>query len=131
MASDDPSKPSAPDLPAYLQEPLERQSPDRLESIADYATELAAWKRRKREYELEQKRAEEAVDDEELKDLEEREIATDPDQRRLYHDQGNEAGLPVLLLAMARRRELAQRIHCSGDSKARCRTKKVRAGTRR
>ncbi len=80
MASDDPSKPSAPDLPAYLQDPLERQSPAQLESIADYATELAAWKRTKRERELEQKRAEEAVDDEELKSLEERKIATDPDK---------------------------------------------------
>ncbi|WP_276256473.1 hypothetical protein [Halomontanus rarus] len=78
MASDDPSKSSAPDLPAYLQEPLERQSPVQLESIADYATELAAWKRGQREHELKQKRAEEAVDDEELKDLEDREIATDP-----------------------------------------------------
>ncbi|WP_317175926.1 hypothetical protein [Halomontanus rarus] len=80
MASDTPSKPPAPDLPAYLQEPLERQSPERLESIAEYATGLAAWKRRKREHELEQKRAEEAVDDEELEDLEEREIATDPNE---------------------------------------------------
>ncbi|WP_317175690.1 hypothetical protein [Halomontanus rarus] len=80
MASDAPSKPSAPDLPAYLQDPLERQSPDQLESIADYAIELAAWKRRKREHELEQKRAEEAVDDKELEDLEEREISTDPSE---------------------------------------------------
>ncbi|WP_317176008.1 hypothetical protein [Halomontanus rarus] len=80
MASADPSKPSAPDLPAYLKDPLERQSPDQLESVADYATELATWKRTNRERELKQKRAEEAVDDEELESLEERKIATDPEE---------------------------------------------------
>ena len=78
MNDETPAKPSAPELPAYVQDPLESQSPDRLESIAEYAAELAAWKRRKRECELEQKRADEAVDEEELEGLENREVSTDP-----------------------------------------------------
>jgi hypothetical protein len=73
------AKPSAPDLPAYVQDPLEKQSPERLEVIAEYASGLAAWKRTKHEQEIEQKRTEEAVDEDELENLEERDVSTDPD----------------------------------------------------
>ncbi|TYL36153.1 hypothetical protein CV102_23695 [Natronococcus pandeyae] len=74
-----PAKPSVPDLPAYVREPLENQSPNRLEAIAEYAEDLAAWKRAKRDRELEQKRAEEEVGEGELEDLEERDVSTDPE----------------------------------------------------
>jgi hypothetical protein len=46
--------------------------------VASYATDLAEWKRKQRVAELEQRRAEEAVDEEELDNLEAREISTDP-----------------------------------------------------
>ncbi len=75
--SNAPSKPSAPDLPAYVIDPLESQSPDRLELIAKYASDLAAWKRAKHDRELKQKQAEEAIDTDELEALEERDISTD------------------------------------------------------
>nr|WP_240148953.1 hypothetical protein [Halorubellus sp. JP-L1] len=32
-------------MPAYVLDPLERQSPERLEALAKYARDLAAWKR--------------------------------------------------------------------------------------
>ncbi|WP_136602757.1 hypothetical protein [Salinigranum halophilum] len=77
--NEEPSeKPPAPDLPKYLRDPLEKQSPERLETVATYASELAEWKRNRRQEELKRRRAEEAVDDEDLKELEEREISTDP-----------------------------------------------------
>lgn len=79
MTEDAPGKPPAPDLPKYLREPLEKQSPERLEAVATYASELAEWKREQRQEELKRRRAEEAVDEEELEELDEREISTDPD----------------------------------------------------
>lgn len=78
MAEDASEKPPAPDLPKYLREPLEKQSPERLEKVATYATELAEWKRRQRQQELERRRAEDEVEDEELEELEDRGISTDP-----------------------------------------------------
>lgn len=74
--SDD--RPTPPDVPAYLLDPLERQSPARLDEVADYATSLAAWKRRKREADDERRRTEESVDDETLERLEDRGVSTDP-----------------------------------------------------
>jgi hypothetical protein len=71
-------KPSTPDLPKYLREPLEKQSPERLETVAAYAQELAKWKRQQRQDELERRRAEEEVDEEQLEALEDREVSTDP-----------------------------------------------------
>jgi hypothetical protein len=78
MTEDAPGKPPAPDLPKYLREPLEKQSPEGLEAVATYASELAEWKREQRQKELERRRAEEEVDEEELEELDEREISTDP-----------------------------------------------------
>ncbi|MFP9193308.1 hypothetical protein ACLI4Q_16890 [Natrialbaceae archaeon A-CW1-1] len=78
MDDNSPQKPSRPDLPTYILDPLESQAPERLELIADYATDLAAWKQTKNELELKAKRAEEEVDEEELEDLEERDVSTDP-----------------------------------------------------
>ena len=46
MAEDVPEKPPAPELPKYLREPLENQSPERLEAVATYAADLAEGKRR-------------------------------------------------------------------------------------
>ena len=71
-------EPPPPDLPKYLREPLEKQSPERLETVAGYAQELAEWKRQQRQEELERRRAEEEVDEEQLENLEEREVSTDP-----------------------------------------------------
>jgi len=72
-----PPKPPNPGLPAYIQDPLESQSPERLEEIAAYATSLAAWKRTKRALEIEEKRSQEAIDESELESLEERDLSTD------------------------------------------------------
>lgn len=78
MTEDVPEKPPAPELPKYLREPLENQSPERLEAVAAYAADLAEWKHRQRQEELERRRAEEEVDEQELEDLDEREVSTDP-----------------------------------------------------
>ncbi|MFC6942647.1 hypothetical protein ACFQE8_22240 [Salinirubellus sp. GCM10025818] len=78
MAENDSEKPPTPDLPKYLREPLEKQSPKRLKTVATYATELAEWKRGQRQLELERRRAEDEVEDEELEELEDRGISTDP-----------------------------------------------------
>jgi len=78
MSEESSGKPPAPDLPKYLREPLEKQSPERLETVATYAQELADWKRQQRQDELERRRTEEEVDEEELAELEEREVSTDP-----------------------------------------------------
>jgi hypothetical protein len=46
--------------------------------VATYASELAEWKREQREAELQRRRPEEAVDEEEFGELNDREISTDP-----------------------------------------------------
>lgn len=78
--TDLPPRPTPPELPQYVLDPLEKQSPDRLEKAAEYARALAAWKRQKRQYELEQCIQAEAVDDDELEQLEERDFSTNPDE---------------------------------------------------
>jgi hypothetical protein len=78
MPEDTPEKPPAPNLPKYLREPLEKQSPERLEVVATYASELAEWKRQQRQGDLERRRAEEEVDEDQLEELEERGVSTDP-----------------------------------------------------
>ena len=78
MADEFTGKPPAPDLPKYLREPLEKQSPERLETVGTYAQELADWKRKQRQDELERRRAKEEVDEEQLAELEDREVSTDP-----------------------------------------------------
>jgi hypothetical protein len=79
MSEESSGKPPTPDLPKYLREPLEKQSPERLETVATYAQELAEWKRQERQDELERRRAEEEVDEEQLAELEDREVSTDPE----------------------------------------------------
>jgi hypothetical protein len=81
-------EPPDPDLPTYLLEPLQKQSPEKLEVVADYAAELAAWKRQQREAELEERRAAEAIDEDERDDLEERGISTDPADYEEVPDSG-------------------------------------------
>jgi hypothetical protein len=54
--------PPTPELPKYIREPLENQSPERLEVVASYATDLAEWKRQQRQEELERRRIEKEVD---------------------------------------------------------------------
>lgn len=78
MSDEHNKRPSVPDLPQYLIEPLERQSPERLETIAAYAVDLAAWKRTDREASLEKRREAEEIDKKELEELQERDIPTDP-----------------------------------------------------
>lgn len=75
----DPKKPAQPALPNYVVDPLESQTPDRLEEVAAYASELADWKRTQRKRTLEETRAAEAVDGEERDELEDRDISTDPE----------------------------------------------------
>ncbi len=60
MTGDAPGKPPAPDLPKYLREPLEKQPPERLETVATYASEFAEWKQEQREAELQRRRGEDA-----------------------------------------------------------------------
>lgn len=79
MGEESAEKPPEPDLRKYLLDPLGKQSPERLEMVATYATELAEWKRQQRHRELERRRAEEAVDDDGLKELVEQGISTDPE----------------------------------------------------
>jgi transcription elongation GreA/GreB family factor len=79
MTEDVPEKPPTPELPKYLREPLENQSPERLEAVAAYAADLTEWKRRQQQEELDRRRAEDEVDEEELEELDEREISTDPE----------------------------------------------------
>jgi len=79
MAEDSPEKPPAPELPKYLLEPLESQSPERLDAVATYAADLAEWKRQQRQEELDRRRSEEEVDEEELEKLDERGVSTDPE----------------------------------------------------
>ena len=78
MSKEPSGRPPAPDIPKYLREPLEKQSSERLETIAAYAQELAEWKRQQRQDELKQRRAEEEVDEEQLAELEDRDVSTDP-----------------------------------------------------
>lgn len=79
MAGEPLEKPLPPELPKYLREPLEKQSPERLETVAEYANALAEWKRQQRQQELERRRAEEEIDEEELEELEGRDVSTDPE----------------------------------------------------
>jgi hypothetical protein len=78
MSEESSGKPPAPDLPKYLREPLEKQSPERLETVATYAQEVAEWKRQQRQDELDRRRAEEEVDEEQLAELEDRKVSMDP-----------------------------------------------------
>lgn len=79
MNEDAPEKPPTPELPKYLRGPLENQAPERLEVVASYATDLAEWKRQQQQKEFERRRDEDEVDEEELEELDEREISTDPE----------------------------------------------------
>jgi hypothetical protein len=76
--SDDPPRPSPPDLPAYLLDPLARQSPERLDAAAAYARDLADWKRERRRHEARRRRSETAADADDLAALERRGVSTDP-----------------------------------------------------
>lgn len=70
--------PAVPDLPQYILDPLERQSPEQLETVAKYASTLAAWKRAQQERETARQRVHEAISDDERTELAERNISTDP-----------------------------------------------------
>lgn len=71
-------KPAAPELPEYLVSPVDRQDPEQLEVLAEYASRLATWKRDQREAEAEERREEEAIGEEEREELRERDVSTDP-----------------------------------------------------
>lgn len=79
MEGGNAEKPSPPELPDYLRDPLERQPADRLETVAVYASELAQWKREQNRTESKQRRDEETVDEETLETLEERDVSTEPE----------------------------------------------------
>lgn len=81
-------RPPAPDLPAYLRDPLERQPPDRLEAVAAYASALASWKRGEQNEAAQRRREAEVVDDAALDDLEARGVSTDPDDYDGVPDSG-------------------------------------------
>ena len=71
-------RPTPPDVPAYLIDPLERQSPSRLDEVAAYATSLAAWKRQEREDDEDRKRTAESVDEATIERLAGRGVSTAP-----------------------------------------------------
>jgi hypothetical protein len=77
MADQSADPPTSPDLPQYLLDPLERQSPERLEMVATYASALAAWKRERQDRQTAQRQAEEMISDEDRAALAERDISTD------------------------------------------------------
>ena len=79
MAKENRGKPPAPELPKYLWEPLENQSPERLERVAAYAADLADWKHQQHQAGFERRRVEEEIGEEEIEQLSEREISTDPE----------------------------------------------------
>lgn len=72
-------RPPRPDLPAYVLDPLERQSPEELDRVAEYAAALAAWKRRDRATEDDRHREREAVGETRLAELRDRGVSTDPE----------------------------------------------------
>ncbi|MCT9098402.1 hypothetical protein [Haloarchaeobius sp. HME9146] len=81
--ADDPSeppadRPEAPELPAYVLDPLENQSPERLEAIASYARALAGWKRQAQDSDAAERRESESVDEADVAALAERGVSTDP-----------------------------------------------------
>lgn len=78
MPPDNPEKPAPPDLPKTLLKPLERQPPDRLDQVSEYAEQLARWKRAEHERETAETRARESISEKEQTELEERGISTDP-----------------------------------------------------
>lgn len=73
-----PTQPAQPDLPQYVLDALERQDPERLETIAGYAERLAAFKRQQRQQAVEQHRESNEIDDDAQQELEARDVSTDP-----------------------------------------------------
>jgi hypothetical protein len=67
---------NTPDHPTYLLGPLDGQSPEWLETVATYARELAAWKRQRRQRELDERRAVEAINDTDREALDARGFTT-------------------------------------------------------
>ncbi|GAB3330066.1 hypothetical protein ACOZ4L_16550 (plasmid) [Haloplanus ruber] len=88
----DETKPDPPDLPAYVVEPLEKQSPEDLKLIATYADVLADWKRAQREDNIAAKRAAEEVDEETIEEIEQRGFETDPEA---YEDVPSKAYITI------------------------------------
>ena len=78
MADQLADHPAPPDLPQYLLDPLERQSPERLQTVARYASALAAWKREQQDCETVQQQADEMISDKDRTALADRGISTDP-----------------------------------------------------
>jgi len=69
MPADDTTLPTPPaDIPKYIHEPLQKQSPTRLRHISQYADELADAKEHQREQEQQEEASEE--DDQEDTDVE-------------------------------------------------------------
>lgn len=73
-----PERPTPPDVPQYVLDALERQDPERLETIANYAERLAAYKRQQREHAIEDHRESDEIDDDARQDLDARDVSTDP-----------------------------------------------------
>lgn len=72
-------KPERPDLPAHVTAPLERQSPERRETIAACTEALADWKLAQRAADATATRAAETVDEAVTDDLGGQGFETDPD----------------------------------------------------
>lgn len=56
-------KPPKPDLPKYVLDPLDRQDPNELEAVADYARRLATWKRQQKAVAAQERAKTESVSD--------------------------------------------------------------------
>jgi hypothetical protein len=77
---DEPTPPERPaQLPKYICEPLERQSPDTLEAVIAYADALAEFKRDREVFEQRQRAREEGLTDDQREALEEADVDVDPD----------------------------------------------------
>lgn len=58
-----PPRPQPPTvLPKYIREGTDKQSPDRLRALADYATQLADWKEAKSQHEMEERASQDPDD---------------------------------------------------------------------
>ncbi|WP_424016332.1 hypothetical protein ACOZ4N_00955 (plasmid) [Halorientalis pallida] len=88
MDEESPDSPQAPDLPKYLLDPLEKQPPEKLEQVADFAEKLANWKRQQQQREVRRRREEDEVDEDELAELADRDISIDPGEYEDVPDNG-------------------------------------------
>jgi hypothetical protein len=86
----EPNEPAEPaDLPQYVLDALQRQDPEKLETISEYAQRLIEYKRQKEEIEAGKRRDTEKLGNEELDDID---FSTDPND---YKDVPSDAYVTI------------------------------------